>query len=156
MALHFYSLQEDVDLSTSVLTNQWSPSIAGRACSNPPTPISPQSPVCSEMSGSTLPPCTSDDSISIASTSAVGKQFLIPDSWPPTIMQCIKLPSEEERKLALVPSVRNEIVRILANNMFCNDPNPKKELCTRVAKLLVKKYKFMRDVGEQVTGYVSL
>ena len=105
------------------------------------------------MSGSTLPP---DDRISIASTSAVGKQFLIPDSWPPTIMQCIKLPSEEEQKLALAPSVRNEIVRILTNSMFCNDPNPKKELCTRVAKLLVKKYKFMRDVGEQVTGYVSL
>ena len=103
-----------------------------------------------------MPPCTSDDGISIASTSAVGKQFLIPDSWPPTIMQCIKLQSEEERKLALVPSVQNEIVRILANNMFCNDPNPKKEFCTRVAKLLVKKYKFMRDVGEQVTGYVSL
>ena len=40
--------------------------------------------------------------------------------------------------------------------MFCNDPNPNKQLCTKVAKLLVKKYKFMRDVGEQVSGYVSL
>ena len=59
--------------------------------------------------------------------------------------------NDEERKRALVPSVRNEIVRILANNMFCNDPNPNKQLCTKVAKLLVKKYKFMRDVGEQVS-----
>ena len=108
------------------------------------------------MSGSTLPPYTSDASISSATTSVIGKQFVIPDSWPPAIMQCIELQSEEERKLALVPSVRNEIVRVLANSMFCNDPNPKKEFCTRVAKLLVKKYKFMRDIGEQVTGYVSL
>ena len=98
--------------------------------------------------------CVTDDNISISSASGQGK-FVIPDSWPPAIMHCIKLPSDEDRKLALVPSVRNEIVRVLANNMFCHDPNPNKEFCTRVAKLLVKKFKFMRDIGENVSGYVS-
>lgn len=39
--------------------------------------------------------------------------------------------------------------------MFCHNPNPRKELCTKVAKMLVKKYKFMRDVGDRVSGYVS-
>ena len=68
----------------------------------------------------------------------------------------LKVENDKERKRALVPSVRNEIERMLANNMFCHDPNPNKQLCTKVAKLLVKKYKFMRDVGEQVSGYVSL
>ena len=79
------------------------------------------------MSGSTTRVCSSDD-VSISSASGQGKQFVIPESWPPTIMQCIKLKSDEERKRELVPSVRNEIVRVLANHMFCHDPNPKKRV----------------------------
>ena len=52
---------------------------------NPPTPVSPKSPFCNEASGSTLPPCISDDNTSISSASGLGKQFVIPDSWPPTM-----------------------------------------------------------------------
>jgi len=40
--------------------------------------------------------------------------------------------------------------------MFCYDPKPQKDFCTDVAKMLVKKYPFMRDVGERVSGYVSI
>ena len=39
--------------------------------------------------------------------------------------------------------------------MFSFDPKPQKEFCTQVAKLLVKKFTFMRDVGLKVSGYVS-
>lgn len=39
--------------------------------------------------------------------------------------------------------------------MFCYDPKPKKEFCTLVAKKLVKKYQFMKDTGEKVSGYGS-
>lgn len=70
-------------------------------------------------------------------------------------MSCIQQPTEEEQRRALGPLVRNEIVRVLATQMFCFDPKPKKEFCTLVAKKLVKKYRFMKDVGEKVTGYVS-
>lgn len=131
-----------------------SPPSVGRVLSNTSTPVSPQSTFGSDMSGSTLPAYTSDDNVSISSASGQGnsKQFVISESWPPTIMQCIKLKSDDERKRDLVPSVRIEIVRVLAN-MFCHDPNPK-EFCTKVAKLLVKTYNFMRDVGEHVSGYV--
>ena len=151
-----------MNLPVSPQASPWSPLNVGRRIGNDPvSPLGsgrigndPVSPLGSEASGSTLLLCNSDDNISISSASDQGK-FVIPDSWPPAIMQCIKLPSDEDRKLALVPSVRNEIVRVLANNMFCHDPNPNKEFCTRVAKLLVKKFKFMKDVGEHVSGYVS-
>ena len=71
-------------------------------------------------------------------------------------MQCIGQQTDEDRKRSLVPSIRNEIVRVLATNMFCPDPNPHKEFCTKVAKMLVKRHKFMKDVGDRVSGYVSI
>ena len=80
---------------------------------------------------------------------------MIPSSWPPAIQACIDQDSDEARKRELIPTIRSEICRVLSNAMFCYDPNPNKDLCTRVAKLLVKKYKFMADVGRGVTGYVS-
>ena len=98
----------------------------------------------------------SDDSVSISSAMALSKEFKIPDSWPPSIMQCIQQDNDEERKCSLVPSIRNEIVCVLATNMFCYDPNPRKELCTKVARMLVKKHKFLKDVGDRVSGYVSI
>ena len=70
-------------------------------------------------------------------------------------MHCIGQENDEERKRSLVPTIRNEIVRVLATNMFCHNPNPRKELCTKIARMLVKKYKFMRDVGDHISGYVS-
>ena len=77
---------------------------------------------------------------------------MIPTSWPPSIQACIDQDTNEARKHELIPTVRSEICCVA---MFCYDPNPNKDLCTQVAKLLVKKYKFMADVGKGVTGYVS-
>ena len=51
--------------------------------------------------------------------------------------------------------MRNEIVRTLATQMFCYDPKPRKDFCMEVAKMLVRKYPFMRDMGERVSGYVT-
>ena len=124
--------------------------MGGVATTNPLSPLESET-----SSTSPLVPSSSDDNTSISSASGMEKSFVIPDSWPPTILQCIKLKTEEERKKALAPSVRNEIVRVLAASMFCHDPNPRKEFCAKVAKSLVKKYGFMRDVGEHVSGYVS-
>lgn len=70
-------------------------------------------------------------------------------------MNCIRKETEEEQRQALVPKVRNEIVRNLVSQMFSFDPKPQKEFCAHIAKLLVKKYSFMRDVGLNVSGYVS-
>lgn len=141
-----------VSSPTAQLSLSTQPSMDAR---NPCTPLSPRSPFGSERSGSTLP-CGSDDEISLTSASGMDKAFAIPSSWPPVIMQCIKLESDEERKRALTPSIRNEIVRVLASHMFCHNPNPRKEFCETVAKMLVKKYKFMKDTGEKVTGHVSI
>ena len=56
----------------------------------------------------------------------------------------------------LGPLVRNEIVRVLATQMFCYNPKPQKEFCTVVAKNLIARYPFMKDTGEKVSGYVSV
>lgn len=120
------------------------------------TPLSPLSPGSSLASPELISsPGETDDTLSLSSASALSKQFKIPDSWPPSIMQCITQESEEERKRLVVPSIRNEIVRVLATNMFCHDPHPRKDFCTKVAKMLIKKYNFLRDVGDNVSGYVS-
>ena len=122
---------------------------------SPTTPFSCRNPVFNEASCSIVAVSVSEDSVSVLSASTLKKQFTIPDSWPPLIQACIDQKTDDERKRELLPTVRSEICRVLANAMFCYDPNPKKELCTRVAKLLVKKYKFMNDAGHGVTGYVS-
>ena len=70
-------------------------------------------------------------------------------------MACIQQSTEEEQKRALGPLVRNEFVRTLATQMFCYDAKPQKDFCNQVAKKLVRKYPFMMDVGEKVSGYVS-
>ena len=116
------------------------------------SPFSPHSPMFSPPSFSDY-----DDASSVASSSStVSKQkFSIPDSWPPSIMACIQQPTEEERRRALTPLIRNEIVRVVTTQMFCYDPKPRKDFCTLVAKKLVAKYPFMKDTGERVSGYVS-
>ena len=138
----------------SPTTSQLTPALT--TMGNQSIQASPLSPCSSEMSSELIPsPSQSFDSVSISSASGLSKEFKIPDSWTPSIMQCINQENEEERKRSLVPSIRNEIVRILATNMFCHDPQPHKDCCTRVAKMLVKKYKFLKDVGDHVSGYVS-
>jgi len=39
--------------------------------------------------------------------------------------------------------------------MYAYMPNPNKAFCTTVAKLLVETYDFLKDIGSNVTGYVS-
>lgn len=124
--------------------------------SRPVTPISPTSPLGSEASVSTMSVRDSEETSSVSSACMLKKPFIIPSSWPPVIQACIDQDTDEARKRELIPTVRSEICRVLSNAMFCYDANPRKHLCTQVAKLLVKKYRFMADVGKGVTGYVSL
>ena len=70
-------------------------------------------------------------------------------------MDCIQKTTEEEQRQALVPKIRNEIIRDLVSQMFSFNSRPQKEFCSEVAKLLVRKHKFMRDVGHKVSGYVG-
>ena len=69
-------------------------------------------------------------------------------------MACIKAAPEEQKRM-LTPSIRNEIVRDLVTQMYAIRQKPDRALCTLVAKSLAKKYPFMKDVGENVSGYVS-
>ena len=111
----------------------------GGSQSTPLSPLSP-SPSCSFSS-----PGESEDTLSLSSASALSKEFKIPDSWPPSIMQCIQQEDEDDQKRLVLPSTRNEVVRvvrILATNMFCHDPNPRKDFCTKVAKMLLKNTNF--------------
>lgn len=97
----------------------------------------------------------SDDTMSVAST-LNPQMFSLPQFWPPSIQACINMSSDEERSRALGPLIRNEVVRVLATQMFCYTMKLNKVFCTEVAKMLVKKYPFMRDKGEKVSGYVSI
>ena len=99
----------------------------------------------------------SDDEVSLTSASSLqSKEFTVPSSWPSRIMECIELETGHEKKRALTPSVPNEIVPVLANTMFCHTLNPNAEFYSRVAKMLVKKYEFMRDIADNVSGHVSI
>ena len=128
-----------------------------------PPQISEQSPysVNSPQSIPYSPPMSSpsyseSDNISVASSaSAMMHKFKIPDTWRPSIMECINKPTEEERKLSLVRDIPCEIVCDLVVQMYSFNPSPNKEFCTEVAKMLVKKYDFMKDIGHKVSGYVS-
>ena len=122
------------------------------------SPITPESiaslPPFSPAGSSSV--CGSDDGSSVVSSvSAQTKKFKIPDMWRPSIMDCIEASTEEEQQQALIPTVRNEIVRDLVTHMFSFNPKPQKDFCTKVAQMLVKKYCFMADKGQKVSGYVS-
>ena len=64
--------------------------------------------------------------------------------------------AEQRKRLAQAPQRRMEIVRDLVSTMYAYTSRPDKDFCTKVAKQLVHKYPFMRDVGVNVSGYVSL
>ena len=70
-------------------------------------------------------------------------------------MACINQPDEDQQKRALIPSVRNEIVRDLVVQLYAFTPKPQRAFCTKVAEMLVRRYPFMRDTGKKVSGYVS-
>lgn len=128
---------------------------------SPPTPRSPLSPSVSFHGpispSSSFSRANSEDALSVASSSASTSKphFCIPDFWPPVIMECIEKESLDERKHALNSSIRNEITRALGTHMFAYNPKPTKLFCTEVAKMLVKKYPFMKDTGKKESGYVS-
>ena len=70
-------------------------------------------------------------------------------------MECIDQPSIEEQQRALNTSIRNEIIRTLGTHMFSYNPKLTKAFCVEVARMLVKKYPFMRDTGKKESGSVS-
>ena len=70
-------------------------------------------------------------------------------------MSVIRLSDDQDKHLSLTPSIRNEITRDLVTQMFAIHHSPNKDFCTKVARKLVQKYPFMRDVGRKVSGYVS-
>ena len=103
------------------------------------------------------PESVSDDNVSLSSATSLNKKmsttaFQIPDTWRPSIMQCLRKETDEERRLELDTSRRNEVVRDLVTQMFAIDPKP---FAALVAKKIVRKYPFMRDIGDKVSGYVS-
>lgn len=72
-------------------------------------------------------------------------------------MQCINASSPADQKKLLTSSVRGEIARDLVTQMHAFKAKKTDwAFCTTVAKLLVKKYPFMKDAGKNVSGYVSL
>ena len=95
-------------------------------------------------------------SVESSASEANRRKFALPGYWPPAIQHCIDLPMDEERSRAVGPLIHNEVVRALATQMFCYSPKPSKAFCMEVAKLLVKKYSFLLDKGEKVSGYVSV
>lgn len=68
-------------------------------------------------------------------------------------MSAIRASSEAEKRKLLTASVRSAITRDLMTTMYTYMPKPDKTFCT---KKLVQKYSFMRDVGTNVSGYVSV
>ena len=70
-------------------------------------------------------------------------------------MECIQKENEEKQRQALLPAIRNEIVRDLVAQMFSYNPVPQKEFCTKAGSDAYKKYPFMCDTGHKVSGYVS-
>lgn len=97
-----------------------------------------------------------DDAMSVASSSSIiQKDVTVPDLWRPSIMQCISASTPAEQKKLLTSSVKGEIARDLVTQMHAFKAKPDRAFCTTVAKLLVKKYSFMKDAGRNVSGYES-
>ena len=71
-------------------------------------------------------------------------------------MYAIEAEDDTEKRKRLTPDIRNAIVRDLVSTMYAHMIQPNKDFCTKVAKQLVHKYAFMKDVGVNVTGYVSI
>ena len=84
------------------------------------------------------------------------QKFVLPSTWRPTVMYSIKGKDEAEQRKRLTPDVHNAVVRDLVSTMYAHMNHPNKDFCTKVAKQLVQKYHFMKDVGSNVSGYVSL
>lgn len=68
-------------------------------------------------------------------------------------MKCINASTPAEQKKPLTGSLRGEISLDLVTQMHAFKAKPDRAFCTAVAKSLVSKYPFMKDVGENVSGY---
>ena len=93
------------------------------------------------------PGTASDDAISLSSPSSLVKKqsysmFQTPDTWRPSIMQCLRKETDEQRLLELDTSRRNEIVRDLVTQMFAMDPKPNSTFTSLVAKKTSKEVSF--------------
>ena len=138
---------------------------------------SSSSPVSADSVPSRLPvsPTPNDDTgdtVSVASSSSVAipvaspssdtgatsgsREFYLPDTWRPSVMEAIEASNDSERRKRLTPDIRNAIVRDLVSTMYALRSQPNKGFCTQAAKQLVQKYTFMKDVGTNVSGYVSI
>ena len=149
----------EVGSGVSVSRNPVSPSSDhGTEILSQTTPQSPLSPpFLSPMPSPGPRRMDSDDALSVGSSASFTKpNFRIPDYWAPAIMECIKQPTIEEQKRALNTYVRNNIAQALGTHMFSCNPHPTKKFCTEVTKMLVKKYPFMKDMGNKESGYVSI
>lgn len=63
--------------------------------------------------------------------------------------------NDADKKKLLTPQLRNEISRAYVTHIFAHISNPRKDFLTRAAKILVKKYSFLKDIGDYSSGYVS-
>ena len=70
-------------------------------------------------------------------------------------MTCIHATTDEERRKLLTTAIRNEVVRDLVTQMYAYNPKHDRAFCSVVARSLMNKYPFMKDVGTNVLGYVS-
>uniref|UniRef100_A0A1X7UXC7 Uncharacterized protein n=1 Tax=Amphimedon queenslandica TaxID=400682 RepID=A0A1X7UXC7_AMPQE len=77
----------------------------------------PLSPISFISSPSPLTCTDSDECSSSISSLHVSSKFCIPDTWRPSIMECINAPSETEARRLLTPKIRSEIVRDLVTNV---------------------------------------
>ena len=94
-------------------------------------------------------------SLSVGASEGDRPKFKVPDSWRPSIMAIIKLDDNAQQRRKLTPDIRNAIIRDLVSTVYAHTSDPNKAFCTTVAKALVRKYPFMKDVGTNVSGYVS-
>ncbi len=120
-----------------------------------PSVSSPVTPATSMYSATT--PTFSEDTVSLTSASSMPRKldFQIPDMWRPSVMHCIQKDTDEERRLQLDVTTRSEIVRDLVTQMFAVQSKPTTDFAGNVAKKLVRKFPFMKDAGDKVSGHVS-
>ena len=140
--------------TASTLSMTPTPSTSATLTVTPPPSTSSRQSHDDQDTGSISSICSTSSGVTQPSTSA-SKKFSLPDTWRPGIMYAINGEGDAEQRKRLSPTLRKEIVRDLVSTMYAHMSQPNKEFCTQVAKQLVHRYPFMRDVGTNVTGYVS-
>lgn len=122
---------------------------------SPGSTFSLDSPVSPTLDSDAASTSSSILSSASAALSKRTKDFNIPSTWRPSIMQALEAESDTEKRKMLSRETRSEIVRDLVSQMYAYMESPTKAFCTEVAKKFIQKYPFAKDVGINVTGYVS-